>query len=251
MSHHRIEELRKKLAELRTFNAPAVITASDLETRDDGSQEFVLEGYAAVFDSATVIDYGWCRFEEVVARGAFRKLLATNPDVVLQFDHDGQPMARTTNATLKLEEDARGLKFRAVCAATTLSRDVHTLVKRGDLKGCSFTFAVDEDGDRWEDPTQPAAEGDWGRRYLLDIARMRDVSVVTSPAYDNTSVQARTAPDASGELEPPVPVDSVDDADEPAADPDAEAAAEQRAAQVADDLQRRMRAITLATPRAL
>ncbi len=203
MSHARLLELRSKLDDYRTMTVPATVEARE-ESRSDGEGDvLILEGHAAVFDSATVIDYGSVRFKEVIRRGAFRKLLATKPDVVLQFDHEGQPMARTnlgefgTPGALELTEDTRGLKYRAVVARTQLSKDVHELVRTGVLNGCSFTFRVAENGDHWEDPAQPAEPGDWGTRYVLEVERMKDVGPVTTPAYDDTDVQARNEPAAA------------------------------------------------------
>lgn len=96
-----------KKIERRTF------TVRDVEARadDDGMR---LSGYAAVFNDSSVP----LPFKESIAPGAFRKTLSETPDVRLLINHEGLPLARTKNGTLKLEEDERGLRFNADLADT-------------------------------------------------------------------------------------------------------------------------------------
>src|SRR4051794_20166105 len=95
-----------------------------IEFRDDnGSLSF--EGHAAVFDRRSV-DLGG--FYERVQRGAFQKILDTNPDVRFLINHGGLPLARSTNGSLHLSEDAKGLRVQADLAPTTLSKDLKVLV---------------------------------------------------------------------------------------------------------------------------
>ena len=98
----------------------------------------MLEGYAALFDEET--DLG--AFREKIARGAFDDVL--DNDVRLLLDHNPPPLARTTNGTLQLSVDDRGLKYRAELVDTQAARDLYQMVKRGDINQSSFAFTIEE-----------------------------------------------------------------------------------------------------------
>lgn len=155
-------------------------TIAECRASADG---MALSGWAAVWDSPTVIGGAW---EEVVAPTAFDKALADiaegRADVVLVVDHDPhQLLARTRSGTLKLSKDAHGLKVEATLPNTTLGRDVAELVRRGDAYGMSFSFLPRKDGETWQ-----------GNRRTLRDVELFDVSVVrTQPAYSSTSVAVR------------------------------------------------------------
>jgi len=137
-----------------------------------------LRGVAAVFDvEARVAD-----FIEIIRPGAFKGSLAGR-DVVCLVDHDpGRLLARTKSKTLRLEEDAKGLRFELDVPDTQEGRDILTLAERGDLGGCSFGFTVPKGGETWN-----------GKRRELRAVNLHEISVVHSwPAYEGTSVQARS-----------------------------------------------------------
>lgn len=190
------KRLREALYERRTMQVPFHLDG--VEARADGD-ELDVSGYAAVFDSDSLPIMGL--FTESIKRGAFRKALRNSPDIPLLANHDGLPMARTTNGTLTLEEDAKGLRMNATLAPTTLGTDVYTLLKRGDLKGMSFAFMVESD--KWEERS-----ADMPHREILEFSDLFEVSIVTEPAYPDTTAQAEAT---GGERE--------------AAKPDAEVAA--------------------------
>lgn len=141
-----------------------------------------LVGHAAVFDQSELIR----DFYESVDRRAFGRVLRERQDTVLQVDHAGMPLARTTSGTLRLGVDSTGLTIDADLADTTLGRDVRTLVDRGDLSKMSFGFQVAEDA--WHVRKDGAQH-----RTILDVGRLFDVSVVTFPAYAGTDVALRAA----------------------------------------------------------
>lgn len=167
-------DLRSKMAkkiERRTY------TVRDIEARADGDG-MRLAGYAAVFNDASVP----LPFKESIAPGAFRKTLSETPDVRMLINHQGLPVCRTKNRTLKLEEDDRGLRFEADLADTQEGRDIYELVKRGDVDQMSFAFRVIRQ--KWND--------DRTRRVLSEVSLADgDISVVTYPAYPTTTVEAR------------------------------------------------------------
>jgi len=150
--------------EVRTFNV------SDIEVRNDNGVNTVV-GYGAVFNSESN-DLGG--FVEYVAPGAFDGRL--EDDVRFLINHDGLPLARTTNNTLRLSVDERGLKYEADMPDTTLANDLMTLLRNGTISQSSFAFTVEEDS--WENVD--------GRniRTINKVSRLYDVSSVTYPAYN-------------------------------------------------------------------
>jgi HK97 family phage prohead protease len=139
-----------------------------------------LQGYAAVFNYKS-LDLGG--FVEVVRPQTFARALRERQDVVALFNHEtSQILGRVSAGTLRLSEDAIGLRYEIVLADTTLHRDLHTLVARRDIKSSSFSFRVKRD--EWK------RENGQDVRYLLDVD-LFDVSPVTSPAYPAASVGAR------------------------------------------------------------
>jgi len=150
--------------EVRTFNV------SDIEVRNDDGKNVVV-GYGAVFNSESN-DLGG--FVEYIAPGAFNGRL--EDDVRFLINHDGLPLARTTNNTLRLSVDERGLKYEADMPDTTLANDLMTLLRNGTISQSSFAFTVEEDS--WENVD--------GRniRTINKVSRLYDISSVTFPAYN-------------------------------------------------------------------
>ena len=165
---------KMKKTERRTF------TVRDIEARQAEDGTMRMAGYAAVFNEASLP----LPFIEKIAPGAFSKTLQETPDVRLLANHEGLPMARTKNGTMRLYEDETGLYFEAELANTQEARDLYTLVSRGDVDQMSFAFRVIRQN--WsKDRTE---------RTLTEVSLADgDVSIVTYPAYTATSVEAREA----------------------------------------------------------
>lgn len=169
--------------ERRTIDA-----VPEVEYREDsatGKSLPVLRGYAAVFDSESNNLGG---FVEFIERRAFDRVLATNPDVYALFNHDRSLiLGNTTNGTLKLSVDDYGLRYEAFPDDTSVARDVTTWVKNRTVKASSFAFAIDrsapDGGERWENGPRGLR-----KRTVTAISLLDDVSVVTRPAYDASSV---------------------------------------------------------------
>ena len=100
---------RKKLAESLKGREVRSNPSAHLELRTDGD-EIRATGYASV----TNTPYDMGAYEESISRGAFAKTLDEKPDVVLLLNHEGLPLSRTTNGTLTLREDERGLPVTPV-----------------------------------------------------------------------------------------------------------------------------------------
>jgi uncharacterized protein len=108
-------------------------------------------------------------------------------DVRCLYNHSSNNLlGRTSAGTLQLSSEADGLHFTVQLPETRLGKDIHTLVKRGDLSGCSFAF--DCKGDSWADVM---VNGQKARLRTLTDLNLYDVGPVTYPAYEQTSVQAR------------------------------------------------------------
>lgn len=165
---------------------------TELRAVGDGHETpMALEGYAAKFNSESK-DLGG--FTEFVRPGAFKRTLAAGADVRCLMNHDpNKILGRTKSKTLQLREDTVGLWFHTDLPNTTIARDLHTSVSRGDIDQCSFAFSVEKDGQEWKE--EKAATGEWViKRYLNDVD-LADVSAVTYPAYEDTVVNARSAAD--------------------------------------------------------
>lgn len=149
-----------------------------------------VEGIACVFNQPA--DLGW--FIETIDRHAFD--LCDMSDVVLNFNHNNDILlARTLNGSLVLSVDDRGLFQSASIVDTTDGEDVLKLVKNGLINKMSFAFTIAPDGERWE--TIDGKE----HRTITKIDKLYDVSLVTFPAYSQTSAYARDDEKAKAHLE--------------------------------------------------
>ncbi len=149
----------------------------------------VLAGYAAKYGTDSKPIYG--EFVETIAPDAFKRTVAEALiDVRALFNHSKDMLlGRLGSKTLRLFNDATGLRFELDVPDTTLGRDTLELVKRGDIYGMSFAFRCVKDA--WQYPT---TRGDMAKRTLLDCD-VYDVSPVTDPAYEDTSIAVRSYTD--------------------------------------------------------
>jgi len=148
-----------------------------------------IDGHAAVFDQEYVLwEDSSMRAIETVKPGAFSRAIKEKQDVRALVNHDpNQLLGRTKAGTLELKEDSVGLYFKVDPPDTQLGRDVHTLVKRGDLSGCSFAFTVEK-----EKVTETKKSGKVVRHREIQDVDLFDVGPVTYPAYQGTDVNARS-----------------------------------------------------------
>jgi HK97 family phage prohead protease len=148
----------------------------------EGEQDgMYIEGYAVVFNSPTVLySDGDFEYKEQIDSQAFAG--SDMNDVILNYNHAGKVMARTRNKTLQLSADDKGLYIRARLDGTEEGRKLYEEVKGGYLDRMSFAFSVAEED----------YSGDTQTRTIKKIGRLYDVSVVSLPAYDDTSISARS-----------------------------------------------------------
>lgn len=154
-------------------------------TRAEG-EDLYIEGYFAVFNSSYPVFDG---VEEQIAPGAFSDTLGG--DIRALINHDPRlVMGRTKSGTLTLREDARGLwgsiriNQQDVDAMNQYRRS-----QRGDVDQGSFGFYIEAE-------TREVLE-DGTVRYTITKVRLLEVSVVTFPAYEETSVSARGRQEAA------------------------------------------------------
>ena len=151
---------------------PAEIRADDAGIK--------VSGYAAVFNQET--DIGGM-FREQIAPGAFTDAIGRD-DVVFLINHDGLPLARTRSGTLTLKEDDKGLYMETTLDAD--DPDVKSIVgkmKRGDLDKMSFAFWPEKQ--EWDDTQDPPLR-------TITQARLHDVAIVTTTAYEGTDIGLRS-----------------------------------------------------------
>ena len=162
-------------------------SAVSLERRAD--KPALMTGYAAVFyragDPATEYEL-WSGCVERIMPGAYAEAIRSAADVRALFNHDSNYLlGRTASGTCRLVEDAVGLRFEIDLPDTQAGRDVAVSVERGDLTGCSFSFAPDSTA--W---SRDEARGLEVRE--VQSVRLFDVGPVTYPAYKGTSVALRS-----------------------------------------------------------
>jgi uncharacterized protein len=156
-----------------------------IETRANGTQ--VLTGYAAVYNRFSLpLREGGSSFREIILPGAFDKILNRQrgkQDVVALLNHDSNLiLGRTSSGTLELFSDEKGLRYTVTPPDTQVGRDTMELVRRRDLRGSSFAFAVDPKNEQWTSDEEGAV------RQIREVSLLADVSVVLTPAYPASSV---------------------------------------------------------------
>lgn len=174
--------MKKEIRMMPTMNLRKAEDASD--------DSMIVEGYAAVFNSRTMLyesPFTGYRYFEEIEPGAFDGADLTR--TVFKYNHADNclVLARASNGTLSLSTDEKGLKVRADIADTTTGRDLYTLIQRRDLDKMSFAFTIGEDGETTDRENKEFV------RTIKRVGTVYDVSVVDFPAYDDTSIEARGA----------------------------------------------------------
>lgn len=155
------------------------LRSGEFQTRED-SEEMVIEGYFAVFNSNYEI---WEGASESIAPGAFDSSLSG--DIRALTNHDTTlVLGRTKANTLELKSDSRGLWGRVkINPKDTDAMNTYERVKRGDVDQCSIGFLIRKEETDFSD----AGDIHW---TITDV-ELFEVSVCTFPAYEETGVSAR------------------------------------------------------------
>lgn len=149
-------------------------------------------GYATTFDQPYML-WGDNSVEiwEVVDRNAFAN--TDTSDVIFQYNHEGRVFARTKNNTLSLRSDEHGLLIDADLGGTEIGRQLYEEIKGGYTDKMSFGFTVR--GDEWSERTEDGVK--ISTRRITDIGKLYDVSAVSIPANDATSISVRSLVDGA------------------------------------------------------
>ena len=147
-------------------------------TEDNGNK--YIEGYFAVFNSNYTL---WPGASESIDPGAFNGAL--DDDIRALIDHETRlVLGRTTAKTLELKVDNKGLWGRIeINEDDQDAMNLYARVERGDVNQCSFGFEILEEDTTYND--------DDTVHWTIKKVKLYEVSVVTFPAYEDTSVQAR------------------------------------------------------------
>lgn len=165
--------------ELRSFDF-------ELRAQNDEEHGSFIEGVPIVFDKKT--DLGW--YSEVIDREALSKTDLKDVRFLVNHNTDMTPLARSRNnnknSTMQMEikDDGMHIRVNLDTENNTDARNLYSAVKRGDVSGMSFMFTVR--GDKWDD-----MDSDHPTRTVTDIGKVYEVSAVTFPAYEATSIDAR------------------------------------------------------------
>lgn len=152
-----------------------------LVPREEGSEEYRVKGTAVVFDTPTVIyECDGVKYCEIIDRHAFDG--CDMSDVIFNYNHAGKVVARLRNKTLALRVTERGLEVEADLSGTQAGRELYEEIDGGYVDKMSFSFSVREA--KYDSVTHT--------RTITKVKKLYDVSAVDIPAYEETSISARS-----------------------------------------------------------
>jgi HK97 family phage prohead protease len=187
------KELMQRLKDNRMYRTFTNLQVRQEQVQDASGeqiQEMIVEGQAVTFEKETVLfKLGDTEYKEIIDRNAFNE--ADMTDVIFNYNHGGKVIARTRNKTLELYIDANGLNMRARLDGTEEGRKLYEEIKGGYIDRMSFSFDIEEESYNQEEHL-------W---RVLKISKLYDVSAVDFPAYDTTSISARSSRLAVAERE--------------------------------------------------
>jgi uncharacterized protein len=155
-------------------------TKFNIKRAEEENNEMIIEGYFALYEAETEL---FTNSYEIISKGAFDKTL--NNDVRALWNHNTQyVLGRSRSGTLELKTDEKGLYGLIRLPDTQYAEDLYSLIKRGDVDQCSFGFNI------LDESLEELANG--GYRWRINEIDLHEISVVTFPAYENTTVQARS-----------------------------------------------------------
>jgi len=171
------EKMKKRLKQNRDYRNFANF---EIRTEEEGDELYV-EGKACSFDDPTVLySFNGVDYKEQIDSRAFEE--AEMEDVIFNYNHGGKVVARTRNETLELNVKEDGLYVKARLDGTEEGRKLYEEIQGGYVDRMSFAFSVQEDSYDTEEHL----------RTVRKIKRLYDVSAVDIPAYDSTSIAARS-----------------------------------------------------------
>lgn len=176
--------------EYRNFEIRALETQEQEDK--EAEQRKVVRGYASTFENGyTLWDDGETIVREVIDSHAFDD--TDMSDVIMQYDHEGRVFARASNGTLRVAPDEVGVAIEADLGGTELGRQIYDEVKGGYTNKMSVGMRIDKSKDVWtsERLNNKTVE----TRRVMRVAKLYDVSAVSLPANDATSISVRSLVD--------------------------------------------------------
>lgn len=172
------------------------MTIRTAEFADDSGEKKIVTGYASTFDQPYLLynGDGW-QYWEVVDRSAFDS--TDMSDVIMQYDHEGRVFARTRNNTLEVYPDNEGLFIQADLGGTELGRGLYEEIQGGYTDRMSFGFTVNGD---FEENRKTEEGVTIYTRHITSVGKLYDVSAVSIPANDGTSIEADAVTRSIGDL---------------------------------------------------
>ena len=159
----------------------------EIRAENDTEHGDFITGRPIVYGSQTNIG----PFDEIIDKGALDN--TDLRDVALMLNHDMSKLClarsrrNNANSTMQMSIDDMGMVIRANLDTENNmdARALYSAIKRGDVSGMSFAFGVD--GEEWEN-----LETDHPTRHIRSISKVLELSCVNFPAYEATSVEARS-----------------------------------------------------------
>ena len=172
------------------------LTVEARAVEDQGDEKRIVTGYASTFDEPYVLydGDGW-KYLEVVDRGAFDD--TDMSDVIMQYDHRGRVFARTRNNTLTVTPDDKGLFIEADLGGTEIGRELYEEIRGGYTDRMSFGFTVNGE---YEESRKTDEGVRIYLRHITSVQKLYDVSAVSLPANDGTSIEADATTRSIGNL---------------------------------------------------
>lgn len=166
--------------EIRVFSD---FKLKELRNDDGDERQDYVHGVPVVFNTPTCLyEFEGVKFYEQIDRHAFDS--CDMSDVIFNYNHGGPVLARLRNNTLKLAINDVCMEMDAFLGGTNNGRNTLEEIRGGYIDKMSFAFVVAEDGDEYDPVTHT--------RTITRIKKLYDVSAVDIPAYDTTSISARS-----------------------------------------------------------
>ncbi len=184
MEHNLTDQQLRRMDDGREYRS-MVMT---VRAAEDNGESMIVEGYATTFNQPYLLfDGRYYKVWEQIAPTAFDE--CDMSDVIMQYDHAGRVFARNKNGTLTLAVDAVGLKMTASLGGTDIGRQLYQEIKGGYTDKMSFGFVVAED--QRVSTVDHENDVETITRTITKIKKLYDVSAVSIPANDMTSISAR------------------------------------------------------------
>lgn len=159
----------------------------EVRAEQDEEHGHFLTGQPIVYNERT--NLGW--YDEIIDEDALAETDLRDVRFLVNHNTDMIPLARSrnnnANSTMQMTVEAGKGMFIRVNLDTennAEAKSLYSAVEREDITGMSFMFAVDKDA--WED-----LESEHPTRHVRSISKVFEVSAVTFPAYEATSITAR------------------------------------------------------------